>query len=945
MFVARQRELAQLEAFLNRALDGQGGVCFVAGEPGSGKTTLTQEFIRRSQEAHTDLIAAIGNCNAQTGIGEAYLPFREVLGLLTGDLEAKLAQGAITTEGANRLQKILARSGLLLLEVGPDLVGAFLPGGKIVATLGKAMAKQVGWDTKLTATVQQQPIKGAPTQASVEQDHIFEQFTNFLIKFAAEHPLLIVLDDLQWADASSMSLLFHIGRRIGQSRVLIVGAYRSDEIVLGREDASHPLGKVLAEFKRLFGEIEIELGQGDEGAERSFVDACVDAEPNRLGYDFRQALAQRTGGNPLFIVELLGYMREHEQLVKNPEGEWCAAASVDWTVLPARVEGVIEERLLRLGKEGRDTLAVGSVEGQSFTAEVIAQIRKTDDREIVRRLSTEMSKQHHLVGAAGVERAGSRRLSHYQFRHNLFQKYLYEGLDEIERSYLHEDVGYTLELFYESRLDDVAVQLARHFSIAGLDEKAARYHRRAGELAAARYAHDEAVQHFSQALALTPATDAAARCQLLLAREAVYNWQGKRTAQADDLAALAVLVAQMNDRRVQAEVSLRRASYARRTGDYQAAQAQGLEAVMCAEQAGDRAVEAQGYALLGLVSRNVGNYKEAQGWLEMALDLARDLNDPNLTAQTTYFLGLNQFSLDHYVRAQQHIEAAQAVYRAIASSQGEANCLTLLGGMQTRQGNYGSAVDYLRQGLDACRRIGWRAREAAILGDLGTTLFDVGDYKAARSHHLQALEIARDVGDRASQAVSLDTLGLVYHYLSQNADALSSFRQALSLQREIRDSRGQGYTLTHLGYALADGGDLSAAKDAFSQALSVRQELDADSGVAMDDLAGLARVALAAGDLAQATTHVEGILAWIEANGADRIEYPVFVYLICYQVLEACARQRPDERARARAVLQQAVALLQRRAAAITDPGLRQQFLENVPSNRELMAASAAGAL
>ena len=374
------------------------------------------------------------------------------------------------------------------------------------------------------------------------------------------------------------------------------------------------------------------------------MDACVDGEPNRLGYDFRQALAQRTGGNPLFIVELLGYMREHGQLVKNPEGEWCAAPSVDWTVLPARVEGVIEERLLRLGKEGRDTLAVGSVEGQSFTAEVIAQIRKTDDREIVRRLSTEMSRQHHLVGAAGVERAGSRRLSHYQFRHNLFQKYLYEGLDEIERSYLHEDVGNTLELFYESRLDDVAVQLARHFSIAGIDEKAARYHRRAGELAAARYAHDEAVQHFSQALALTPATDAAARCQLLLAREAVYNWQGKRAAQADDLAALAALASSMNDRRVQAEVSLRRASYARLTGDYQAAQAQALEAVMRAEQAGDRAVEAQGYALLGLVSRHVGNYKEAQGWLEMALDLARDLNDPNLTAQTTYFLGRNQFS-------------------------------------------------------------------------------------------------------------------------------------------------------------------------------------------------------------------------------------------------------------------------------------------------------------
>jgi Flp pilus assembly protein TadD len=328
----------------------------------------------------------------------------------------------------------------------------------------------------------------------------------------------------------------------------------------------------------------------------------------------------------------------------------------------------------------------------------------------------------------------------------------------------------------------------------------------------------------------------------------------------------------------------------------------------------------------------------------MALDLARDLNDPDLIAQTTYFLGLNEFSLDHFVQAQQHFEAAQALYRAVANSQGEVNCLALLGGIQTRQGNYGSAVNYLREGLEACRRIGWRAREAAILGDLGTTLFDVGDYKAARSHHLQALEIARDVGDREGQAISLDTLGLVQHHLGQNDAALTSFRQALDLQREIRDSRGQGYTLTHLGYALADGGDWLSAEAVFSLALSLRRGLDDNSGVVMDDLAGLARVALAKDDLAQATRLVEGILTWIAADGADRIEYPVLVYLICYRVLEACARQRPDERARAQAVLQKGVALLQRRAAAIMDPALRQQFLENVPFNRELMAAAAAGA-
>lgn len=940
MFVARHRELARLEAFLEEALAGKGRVCFVAGEPGSGKTALAQEFIRRAQEAHTDLIAAIGNCNAQTGIGEAYLPFREVLGLLTGDLGAKLAQGAITTEGANRLQKILARSGLLLLEAGPDLIGAFVPGGVIISAVGKAVAKQAGWDEKLTAAVQQKAARSALAQTSVEQDHIFEQYTHFLIKFAAEHPLLIVLDDLQWADTSSISLLFHLGRRIGQSRVLIVGTYRPDELAQGREDGPHPLVKVLAEFKRLFGETEIELGQGDDSEARAFVDACVDTEPNRLGYDFRQALAHHTGGNPLFVVELLRHLQEHRQLIKNRDSEWCEAAAIDWGVLPVRVEGVIEERLLRLGPDGRETLAVASVEGQSFTAEVIAQIRKADDRETIRRLSTEMSRQHHLVGAAGVERTGSRRLSRYQFRHSLFQKYLYLAMDEIERSYLHEDVGNTLEAFYAGRLDDVTVQLARHFSICGLDAKAAHYHRRAGELAVARYAHDEAVQHFTEALALIPADELAARCQLLFAREAAYNWQGKRVAQADDLATLAALAVSLNDRRVQAEVSLRRASYARQTGDYQTAQTQALEAVMAAEQAGESGVEAQGYALLGLLSRHLGNYKEAQGWLEMALELARTLNDASLVAQTNYFLGLTRFSAEHYDQARKYLEAAQASYQEIASRQGEVNCFVLLGTIQMKQGHYSSALSYLPQALDLCRRIGWRARESQILGNLGDTFFELGDYEAARSHHQQALAIACDLSYRVGQAVSLDTLGLVHHHLGESANALSFFRQALGIHREISDRRGEGYVLTHLGYALADAGDLPAAKDAFAQALDIRQGLDANSGMAMDDLAGLARVALASGDPVEAAAHVARILAWIEANHADRIEYPVRVYLICYQVLQAYARELPAEQVRAQDVLQQGVALLQQRAAAIADRGLQQQFLDNVPFNRELMAAS-----
>ena len=149
VFVGREQELAQLQQFLDRALGGQGQVRFVTGEAGSGKTALTTEFARQAQERHTDLVVAVGKCDAYTGIGDPYLPFREVLSLLTGDVEAKLAGGAITKENASRLRKLTAVSAQVLVEVAPGLIGLFVPGANIVGELGKALAEKAGWMDKL----------------------------------------------------------------------------------------------------------------------------------------------------------------------------------------------------------------------------------------------------------------------------------------------------------------------------------------------------------------------------------------------------------------------------------------------------------------------------------------------------------------------------------------------------------------------------------------------------------------------------------------------------------------------------------------------------------------------------------------------------------------------------------------------------------------------------
>jgi predicted ATPase len=500
VFVARERELAQLNAVLDRALAAQGQVCFVTGETGSGKTALVTEFARRAEKVHPDLIVVLGNCSAQAGIGDPYLPFREILALLTGDVEAKMSKRTISPENADRLRVLLRWSGNALLEVAPDLINVLIPGVSLITRAGAFVAGEVGWPKKLKKLLRRKaPLAGSP---SLEQSRIFEQYTDLMRTLAVKQPLILALDDLQWADTSSISLLFHLSRRLGDSRILLVGTYRPDEVSIGRAGQRHPLEPVLNELKRYYGDMRVDLDSTAEAEDRQFVNAFLDTEPNRLGEDFRQALFRHTGGHPLFTVELLRDMRERRDLVQDEEGRWIEGPALDWDGLPARVEGVIEERIGRLEKELQETLSVASVEGEAFTAEVVARVQAVDERRLSQRLSRELDKQHHLVGAQGVRHLGQQRLSLYRFLHNLLQKYLYNNLDEVERSYLHEDIGNVLEKLYGDQAEEIAMQLARHFQEAGITEKAVHYLRLAGEKATQLSAYEEAIALLTKGLGL-----------------------------------------------------------------------------------------------------------------------------------------------------------------------------------------------------------------------------------------------------------------------------------------------------------------------------------------------------------------------------------------------------------------------------------------------------------
>ena len=487
LFVGRESELARLDRFLDLALAGQGQVVFVCGEAGSGKTTLLTEFVRRALTARANLLHAVGRGAAQAGRGDPYLPFREILSWLCDN---------VGTAQWQRLESALPAVVGALIEAGPGLLDTLVPGESLLRRAKLLAPSEADWPQRLAAVLTwRRGLSPAPGQPA----DLMNQVSQVLHSIARQQPLLLVLDDMQWADPDSISLLFHLGRQLGDSRILIACAYRPADLRLGGAER-HPLLSVIHEFQREWGETVIDLDQA-EG--QSFVDAYLDSAPNRLDGEFRARLCRTAGGNPLFTDELVHSLQERGQLIRDMAGRWVAGSTLDWRRMPLRVEAVIAERVDRLPAEWRAILDAASVAGEEFDAELVARVLNADERAVLHALSGSLSKQQRLVQFSGLNQtARGQRLSRYRFRHGLFQQYLYHQLDEAERASLHEAVGSQLEALLPEQAADLAPLLAWHFEVAGVLDRAADYYLAAGHRAYRLSSHEEAIAHYRAGLTL-----------------------------------------------------------------------------------------------------------------------------------------------------------------------------------------------------------------------------------------------------------------------------------------------------------------------------------------------------------------------------------------------------------------------------------------------------------
>lgn len=647
-FVSRDKELGRLQTLLQKAVAGSGQICFVTGEAGFGKTCLTTEFARRAQLENEELLVAIGDCNSQTGLGDPYLPFREVLGMLAGDVDDRVAQGMTTEENASRLKSLLKVTKRIMMEVGPDLIDIFVPGVGLATKAGVLVAgdNETLWRKRSAAATP----AGAPSPVQraqeSEQGRIFEQVTKVLLTLAARHPLILILDDLHWIDDSSASLLFHLARRIEGSRIMIIGTYRPEEVALGRGEFRHPMAQIVPELKRYYGDFMISLGEEDEVEARQFVEAFIDSEANALDGNFRRRLFERTRGHPLFTVELLRDMQERGVLQRGEAGDWKPVPGLDWDSLPARTEGVIEERVNRLPDKLQEILTFASIQGEEFTAQAILPLMDINERQLLAALTQELGRTHRLLVEDRTERVGATRLSHFRFRHQMFQQYFYDRLGSSERELLHENIATALESIYGENAGRIALQLAVQFERAGLEHKAAFYFLEAGRRAMQVYAFNEAASHANSGLECLDRGDPKAepdlRLDLMLLQGDAQQHGGHVQESMDTFLKTAELALELGAPEAAARAAMGYSEPRWRFNMVDGTSVSLVSRALALLSSKDSALRACLIAYLARMSEKLKSTDELLAMLDEAMSMARRLDDPVTLIDCARF----RFSLD-----------------------------------------------------------------------------------------------------------------------------------------------------------------------------------------------------------------------------------------------------------------------------------------------------------
>jgi serine/threonine protein kinase/predicted ATPase len=741
----RTEPIQELQRQLARLAAGTGGLVLVGGESGAGKTRLAMEAAREARLRRIRVLTAEslplgGSPDPEKGGGSE--PLRALRQLLQAIADRCREHGLAETE------RLLGRRGRLLALYEPSLAG--LPG-------------------------QEAHPEPAELPADAARVRLFTYVAETLAALAEDAPLLLLLDDLHWADELTLGFLEFVQRtgRFQRMRVLFLGAYRSEEV-----------GEALQKLLEAPGAERIALGRLDQVAVGSMVgDMLALSPPPAL---FGGFLARHSEGNPFFVAEYLRTAIEEKLLYRNEAGQWhvavegkdeAAEALYETLPLPRSLRELVGKRLEGLSSRARGLAETGAVLGRDFDEVSLAGVLGMEGVKL-------MEAVQELLDRQVLEELPEGRL---RFVHDQLREVAYEKIETRRRQDLHRAAAEALEAQPGVDRVETRAALGHHWERAGERAKAAGWYLAAARQARERFLLGEASRFYRACLALGAGPSEA-------------------SVEAHNELGNAILRLRGAGPEVIAEHT------------------RALEEARFLE---DRAAEGQSLFRLGVVHQETGQLEPAQSFFEQALAVARATGDRPAEGRILSSLATVRQVQGLLDETRALHEQALLIHREVGNRKEEGATLSNLAVIRSEQGRLGEAHALYEQALALHREAGDRRSEGRTLNNLANLFRALGRPDEALPRYEQALALARQIGDRWSEGLTLSNLAPLYDDLGRSEQALALYEQALALHREIGNRQFEALDLSNLALLRANQGRLHEARSLSEQAVAILRSVGA----------------------------------------------------------------------------------------------------------------------
>jgi class 3 adenylate cyclase/tetratricopeptide (TPR) repeat protein len=794
--VGREVELKHIrEAFYAASEDEECQVVTVTGEAGVGKSRLVYEFQDWLDSNAEEVHLFQGRCQH----GASNLPYALLRDVFS--LQFQIQDSAPLNVVKERIEGGFG-----------EILGMDEDGQMRAHVIGQLLGFDFGASPYLTGMLE---------DAQQLRDRALLYLGEYFQGIAEQAPAVIFLDDVHWADDSSLDAVNYISLNKPKQRILFVCLSRP--VLLerrphwGEGQVGHsrltlqPLSK--RESRRLIGEILTKLEE--------------------VPLYLREMVVDGAEGNPYYIEELINMLIANGVIIEGDTRWQVDLKKLNDVDVPTTLAGVLQARLDSLPAEERQVLQQAAVVGRVFWDGALQYLQASTpngepsksgplDQILSSLRQRELIYQREISAFSGTVE--------YTFKQTILRDVTYQGvLKKVRQAYHGMTAKWLIEQSGE-RTGEFTGMIAEHLATSGQAEQAATYLLEAGERAARQYANQEALSYLNRALELTPQEKYAERFDILSVRVQVFSLLGERQTQEDDLSTLAQLAEVLEDDHRRGQLALLQAFHARETSNYPVIIGQAQRAIRFGQSSGVVRLEAKGYLLWGRALLSQGNHFEASDKFNAALTLARSDELSQIEADSLRYLGVVKERLGDQGEAVECFEGALEIYRSIGDRRGEGRVLNRLGNILLGSGELSKGREYYDQFLKICQEIGDRWGEGMVVRNIGDAYLSQSDLSEASAYFEQALQITRQIGNLTIESGALVGLGNISLERSEYESAKAHFEQSLRVARGVGNKPSEGKTLLHIGRFFHRQGDYVRARSYYEQALQILQEIGSRSG-------------------------------------------------------------------------------------------------------------------